>query len=365
TSEESIAMMMTRGNTPALEKGQHYRLVLGEDGEWTCTAAAGDVGLLTLRARPGLLMESFAEQVEQIRQLSEMSATASNPEVDTAFVTKLVDGMFSFPAQIDVFTLTVHGDQTKGYDAHAEITPVAGGWLAGLVTRVQPTGKGAPTLPEGALTMAFDCAPAAFEPLVDNLIDFVLSMAPAEQRDALRATIADSRDLFDGTGAFTFQDRRGTVVYGCDGAKAAAKLASEDWTKLQEAILTTHGGPTETTREKVGDLDVLRVSGTIDDNPMFPDGKLESATFVVGDMLVSAINTDDEALRTLAARAKEGKRAALPGGALLTFRMDFAQLVALSGNADLDPGDMPKAVACRIGKKQGSPVLTMDTRVEF
>lgn len=369
TAQQGIAMVLMRGEAPDLKEGEHYRIVLGADGEWTCTAAAGKVALLEVRARPVLLMETFAEEVDQAREMAQMGmamGAASSP-LGAEGMAKIMDAMFAFPTQIDVFTLAIAGDREKGYDAHAELLPVAQGWLAKTVAGLKPSGKGAPALAGDSLAFAFDVHPDALASMVDPLLDFTATMVPEGDRAEMRKMMAESWKVFDGTGAFAQQDKAMSVVYGCtDPQKLQQLFLSDDWPKFQRAMLAQQpDAKFEVSREKVGDLDVLKTSGELD-NPMFPDGKFTGYSCVAGDLVVTSVNAGQDALLDLVARATSGaaKRAPLAGGALLTMRMRFADLVALNEDVQIDTSQMPELVEVHLGKKDAL-TLKIDVRVRM
>jgi len=371
TTQERFAMRLAgRGGRelPELKAGEHYVLTLGEDGEFTAAAGNGAVPFVFLEAKPRVLMEMFAEQVDQARDMGKMGAAmaSANSPFKPKQMEKLIDAVFDFPRQVETFTVTVDGDSQKGWDAHAELVPLAGSGFATGVGKLRASGKGAPRLGEGIITMAADLAPGVVEDVFASLSEFVVGMVAEADRPAARKMIATQFAACDGSMALVMGEDWMRMALGCRDAAAMRELmASDDWARLQKSFLAAMPeAEVAVKREKVGDLDVVHVVGDLGttDNPFAKDGKIDSWSAVVGDQVVSVVNGGRKAFEELAQRATAGglELAALPEASVLTMNMRLADFLAMSGQ-DI-PDGMPDSIDLRLGKK-GKDVLVVDVRV--
>ncbi len=372
TTDERIASRMTEGEDPApLKDGEHYVLTMSDEGDFTCTTAVGKVPFLAIDMRPALLMETFAEQVEQARGMAGMAASmgAANSPVKPEDMTKMVESFFDFPKQIDTVSLVIERDQQKNYDAHAELVPIAKTAFATTMAAMRSSGKGAPQLDNagGAMVMALDVDSAAAKTVVEPFMTW--SMGLIGQADpAFAKLFAANWAQMDGTGVFSVGAGQMRMLFGSlDPTKLKQLIFSEEWLALQRSMKSGPGFEMKVTRDKVGDLDVLRSEGTIEgENPIFKDGKISGYTAVAGDYMAVDMNGGQPAFEALVATLTAGKvkRAPLTGSAFMTMQMRLADLLAMNEGSDIDTSRMPQLIDVALGKS-GQSTLKVDVRVKM
>lgn len=350
---------------PELEQGEHYVVKLGTDGEWVATTGAGAVPFMVVEARPKLLMATFAEQIDQGRRMAKSAAAmgAAGSPIRPAQMASMMDTVFDFPQQIELLTVNIEGDADTGFNAHAELRPVAKSWLQTMTQTLRPTGKGAHDVGSGMVEMALDLAPEALQATVDSMGDFWGLMVPEEDRAGMTKLLQIQFGASDGTMAFAMQESQIRTVLGCSDPAAMLKImASEDWTKFQRSFFASQpNAEIEMKREKHGDLDVVRTLADMGQaNPLMPDGKIDGYSAVVGNAVISVVNGGRKAFDELVASATEGlKRVPLPEGSVLSLRVRMAEMMAMSGEP---VGSAPDTVALRVGKKD-KDTLVLDVRI--
>lgn len=368
TGQQKVAANLMRSSgaeLPQVAAGEHYVLTLDAEGGWTCTAGQGAMPFLAVEAHPKELMAAFSEQVEQARGMAKAGASmaAAGSPMKPAQMAAMVDGFIDFPLQIQSLTLQIEGDDAKGWDARAELQPVAEGWFAQLVRELRPSGKGVPSLGEGTMTFAWDLDPRALQAGIQPMLGFLENLVPEDQRGALRKFTEQQLGTLDGTAAFVMEENQMRMAMGvADTAKLQALLASEEWTEMQNAFAA--GMPNtevEVEREKIGDVDVLHTVMDIGmASPFAPEGKSDSYTAVAGDMMLVGMNSGRETFKELLQRAAKGFERQKLAGALMTLQVRVADFMAMSGQPVMD--GVPDTVAMRVGKK-GDEVLTIDVRL--
>lgn len=375
TTQERLAaglLRFSQQDLPGLTAGEHYVLTMSAQGDLVATTGKGAVPFVVIEARPGVLMATFAEQVDQARRMAKMTASmaATSSPMKPAQMAQMMDAIFDFPLQIETVTITVDGDDQKGWEAHTEILPKAGSALEGGVQGLRSSGKGAPRLGEGVMGMACDVDRSVLKNL-GGMFSWVANMVAEEDRPAVRKLMDAQFAASDGTLAFVMRDGSIRMMLGCADPEGMRKImASEDWTKMQHAFMAgMQGADVKVEREKVGDLDVVHTFGELGElgdvgtgNAFAKDGKIDGWATVVGDMLVSVVNGGrkpfDDLVRSAAAGTVE--RVPLPSGSVLTMRMQMADMMAMSGQ-DVPPG-MPDTITLSLAKKAKS-TLVLDVHV--
>ncbi|MBK9129748.1 MAG: hypothetical protein IPM13_18480 [Phycisphaerales bacterium] len=348
-------------------------MTMSAEGELAVTTGNGAVPFVMVEARPRVLMTIFAEHVDEIRRIAKATASvgAASSGMKPAQMAGFMDAFFDFPAQIEVLTVTVDGDQDKGWEAHAEVVPRPGSGFESGVALLRPSGKGVPQIrAAGIMSWACDLHPTAMQAVFGGMGELVATMVDEADRPAVRKLMDTQAAASDGTMTFAIAAGAIHMVLGCSDSEAMRKMmGGDDWVRMQRAFL--QGMPdaeVEIEREQSGDLEILHTLGDLgtDINPFAKDGKLEGWATVAGDAMVSVVNGDRKTFDDLvrAAVAGELDRAPLPGGAVMTMRMDMAGLLAMSGQA-APPGvplRMPSSIDVRVGKKAKS-VLVVDVKV--
>lgn len=360
--------MAARQDLPDLNAGEHYVVTMSAEGDLAVTTGNGAVPFVMVEARPRALMTIFADHVDEVRRLAKASASvgAAGSGMRPAQMAGLMDAIFDFPQQIDAVTVRVDGDEEKGWDAHAEVVPLARGAFERGVTALRSSGKGAPRLDDGAVSLACDLHPSVLQTVYGGMADLVAGMVDEADRPAVRKLMEAQAAASDGTMAFAMAAGAIHMVLGCADADAMRKLlAGDEWVRMQRAFLANlPDAEVEITHEQVGDLDIVHTHGDLgtDTNPFAKDGKIEGWATVAGDAMVSVVyggrRTFDRLVRTAA--AGELERAPLPAGSVMTMRVDMAGMMAMSGRDA--PRGMPASIELRLGKK-GKGTLVVDVRV--
>lgn len=378
TTDRRIAGRLARDAEPAaLKDGEHYVLTMGDGGDWSCVTATGKVAFLVIDLRPALLMDTFADQVEQAQNMASMAATvgAANSPMKPKDMARMVQAMFDFPRQIDAMSLVIERDQKRdqngGYVARAELVPVAKSGFAGTLNVLKASGKGVPQVGDGdgAMAMAFDVDLASAKAVLEPLIDWATSITGQGEDAATRQIFTQTWNLMDGTGSFAMAAGKMRMLFGTtDASKLRQLVQSDDWLALQRGMLAKQPNmEMKVTREKLGDLDVLKTEGNVGDaSPLFKDGKMSGYSAVVGDLMIADFNAGQQSFLDLVAAVNGAKvkRAPLPGGALMTMQMRLADLLAMNEEMDIDTSRMPKVIDIAMGKKDQS-ALKIDVRVQM
>lgn len=360
-----------RHDLPDLRAGDHYVVTMSAEGDFAVATGNGAIPFVLVEARPGVLMTLFADHVDEARRIAKATASvgAAASGMKPAQIAGFVDAIFDSPQQIEVLTVTVDGSEEKGWDAHAEVVPRPGSGLESGVALLRPSGKGAPQIgPAGAMSLTCDLHPSAMQAVFGAMGGLVANMVDEGDRPAVRKMMDTQVAAMDGTMVFALQRGVMRVVFGCSDGEAMRRLmGGDDWTKMQRAFL--EGMPDaefEFTREKSGDLEIVHTLGDLgtDVNPFAKDGKLEGWATVAGDVMVSVANGERKIFDDLVRAAVAGQlaRAPLPGGAVMSMRMDMAAVMAMSGQ-EAPPG-APASIDVRVGKKAKS-TLVVDVRVEM
>ncbi len=357
------------GQPPAgLDANEHYVVTMAADGEFEVTRGQGKVPLVAVEARPRLLLEIFADEADEARRVAKATASvgAASAGMRPGFIAGMVDAIFDFPQQIDLLTLTVDGDEEKGFAAHAEVSPLAGSAFELGMRNVRPSERGVPQLDDGAVTLRCDLHPSVVKDVFLGLSGLVASMVDEADRPAVQKLTATQAGASDGTMAFVMGAGGIITVFGCADAGAMHQLmAGGEWERMQRAFIANMPDAEVTTeREKVGDLDVLHTHGDLGTiaNPFAKDGKLEGWATVAGDMLISVANGGRKVFDDLVAGAVAGKtkRAPLPGGSVLTMHFAVEEMLTMQGRDA--PRGAPATVDLSLGKKAKS-TLVLDVRV--
>lgn len=354
---------------PEIGAGEHYVLTMSGESGFAAGKGSGAVAFVEVEAQPKVLMELFADQVDQARRTAKMMSgmmAASSPAtpVDMA---KLVDAMFDFPMQIETLTLRVEGEEQKGWDAHAEFLPVAKSYLESMAQGLETSGKGVPRLGDGVFTMGFDLAPKALTAGMGAFTSLIMAKVPEEDRGTLRRLLDEQMAACDGTMAMSMRENNVSMVLGCSDAAAMGKLLTGgDWAKLQKAFVAAMPDAevkVETT--KIGDLDVVHTVGDLGSGSAFTEGgKIDGFATVANNLLVSVVNGGQKAFEDLAQRAIAGtlQRSPLARGAIVTMGMHLADMMAMSGQEA--PEGLPDTVNVDLAKK-GKGTLVLDVHIRM
>ncbi|MEZ5966182.1 MAG: hypothetical protein R3F56_20260 [Planctomycetota bacterium] len=372
TSRIDLAERLTRSSgqdVPEISAGEHYLLTMSSEGEIEVAKGNGVVALVEVEARPRVLMEMFADQVDQALRTAKMVASmaaASSPAtpVDMA---KMMDAMFAFPKQVETMTLRVDGDEAKGWDAHAEFVPVAKGDLEAFAQDVAASGKGAPRLGEGATAVAVDLAPKALARVAGALTGLMTAGEGKDQQPRVQKLLDAQIAASDGTMAMVLVPDAIRMVVGASDADAMHKLlTSGDWAELQRVYMASMpDADVRVEQEKVGDLDVVRTRADLGvDSPLLADGKMDGRAAVVGDMLISVVNGGPKAFEAMVQQVRDGKleRAPLANGAVLVMSAKIGDMIGMSGQEA--PDGAPDLVRLMLGRKDKA-TLALDVQVRM
>lgn len=379
---ESFAMMAfgLMEPLPTPPEGGHYVLSLGADKKMSVTTAGGAVGMFELSCDPGALMDVYAQEIEDtiplVRGAMTMAMQQSGMTTKEAFA--LVQDMLAFPRQLARLALRVDGDPMApedGIDVVLDLDGKAGSAFAAVVEKLEPNAAGAPKVGSGdsVMDMRFSVAPEGLQAMFLPMRDWAVGlMAQGDEEKARAAAMFDTwMGLYDGSIGVTLGEHmQMRMLIGVrDGDKLRAELGSEDYLAIvQNPRMLGRDAEVEVTPNAAEHRGVQllrsRITG-VENNPMAPDGTIDTWLGAAGNWFVMAMGGGKDAATGLIDAVADDKlaRAALPGGALMDMRLDMGAFLAMAGpQAGLPPRGMPESVTMQLTRT--GKTLRLTTRVE-
>lgn len=358
---------------PELERGKHFVLTVGKDGKLTVTTAEGEVGLLQARARPALLAEHYAEQIDEVRQQAGMmaGAVAGQMGMPPQELNSFLADVLAFPAQLDTLNVDVVGSPKNGFDVTLALGPAEKGWFAGYVQAIKPNPLGAPELEakDALLTFSLNCDGGLLSKSIRPFLAFAVGAAATdkEERNKFAGLMEQMVGLMDGTMAAVLEREGGGVrsLGGLvDAAKAVTLMDSPDYKKFVKAAAEANPmADIEVTERALVHRDVAFTKQVVEtgaETPMSPDGITTSFTAIAGGF---QINGSDEASAKAMADMildEKVKRAQLPNGAVLTLSLRLAELIeGMTGGMAQVGGDMPQTAKVAVAQAGGKLEITV------
>lgn len=358
---------------PTLERGKHFVLTVGKDGKLTATTAEGDVGLMQVRARPALLAEHYAEQIDEVRQQAGMMAgmVAGQMGMPPQELNSFLADVLAFPAQLDTLNVDVVGSPKNGFDVTLDFGPAEKGWFAGYVQAIKPNALGAPELEakDALLTLAINCEGSLLAKSLRPFLGFAVGAAATdkEERAKFAGLMEQMVSLMDGTMAMVLEREGGGMrsLGGLvDAAKAVTLMDSADYKNFVKAAAEANPmADVEVTERAVVHREVAftkQVVETGQETPMTPDGTSTSFTGIAGGFQINGSN--EAAAKTLADMIldEKVKRAQLPNGAVLTISLRLAELIeGMSGGMAQVGDDMPQTAKVAFAQAGGKLKITV------
>lgn len=339
------------GELPEAKEGSHYVVTLDDGGKAKVTVATGAAGYMELAAKPGALMEIFADKIEQVRGMAQGMGTMalSQSGMKPKDAVKLIQAIFDFPKQIDSFELKMPKDpehaKKDGMDIDMHLTAVAGTGFAEFMSALQPNGQGAPTVAsDGLMEMAFS---AEGKGLAKACMPFLTMIAPmmAKTDAELKSMLSVSEkmmNLFDGSMAIGFTGDGMQMVAGLTDSKAYTDLiATPEYKAMMK--MGTPMAEVEVT-EKAFEHRSISVMKTVTKgkdgaelppNPLFGEGPIESHAAVAENYMLVNVGGKDGAIKSLIDQAvdKKMKRTPLSNNALMTMNMNVAKFAEKMGGS--------------------------------
>lgn len=373
---ENVLDAFESDSLPELGEGKHFVFTLGNDGKLTTTTGAGAVGLFQLSAKPALLAEHYAEQIQMAQQQAGMFAgmMSGNMGVPAQDLNNLIDEIFAFPAQLDTLTLDVTGSQKDGFDARLAIVPAEKGWFGAFVKELKPNPAGAPRLDaEDPLAhFALSVEPAAMQKAARPFMGFAVGAAATDKEERAKYTklMEQFVALMDGTVSMVI-GREGAgmrMLSGLtDGEKGKALMASDEYKAFAKAAAEANPmADAEITENAVVHREVTFTKQTVEtgqDTPISPGGTTTSLYGVAGSFMISA--SSDAAAKAMTDQILDQKveRKALPNGAILALGLRLADLAEGMAGGMAGPADFPQTVSLELGQSSGR--LAVNVKLGF
>lgn len=390
TSEAELAgmaAMMAFGHLdelPTPPADGHYVLSLGGDKKLSVTTGTGAVGLLDLMVDPGPLMDAYQQEIQDNVPMLRGGLTVALQQ--GGFTAKEAAGVWqdllAFPRQLARLSLRVTGDPETiaetGMDVVLDLQGKASSAFATIVEKLAPSSQGAPSLggAKGLMDFQMSLTPESMAGLFAPMREFALGfMANGDENRERAAAMYDKwMALYDGGMSMSFgEGMRGRMLIGVlDGAKLRAELASDDYvTLLESQRLPNRDAEIEVTPDALEHRGVKmlrsRMTG-LEQNPMMPDGKMETHLGAVGNYMAMALGGGEADAKALIDAVSDQKvtRAPLPDGALLRVAIDVRGFMAMAlAGAGMDGGageDMPSSMTMALTRT--GTTLRLATRVQ-
>jgi hypothetical protein len=389
TPQSDIAGMMAMSfevmeELPELGDGEHYVLTLDGAREFKIAKAKGDVGVLTLTADPGLLMDAYAEEIEATKPMINGSLTMVLQQGGIApkDSAAMIKSFFDFPRQMAQVSLHVTGNVENpadgGLDLAFAFEGKAGSGYAGFLEALKPCSLGAPVLPTKGAMVQMQCslAPQSLMAMFAPFKDLAVNMT--SQGDEQRAKAGQVMDqwlaLYDGGMSMVFDSKfQGAALVGLtDAGKAQQLMASDDYAAMMKGQkLPNRDMEMEITLDALEHrgckLARTKISG-MEPNPMMKDGSLESYFGTFGEFMGLTLGGGEAGAKSLVDMVADKKvaRAALPNGVLMHMVMDMQAMIAMQMEQmgmDAEPDEsMPKQMTMSLGKT--SKALTLHVHVQ-
>lgn len=358
---------------PELERGKHFVLTVGKDGKLTTTTVEGDVGFLQVRARPALLAEHYAEQIDEVRQQANMMGgmVAGQMGMPPQELNEFLADVLAFPAQLDTLDVDVVGSPKNGFEVTLDLGPAEKGWFAGYVQAIKPNALGAPELEakDALLTFSLNCDSGLLAKSMRPFLGFAVGAASTdkEERSKFAGLMEQMVGLMDGTMAVVLErEGGGTRSLGglVDGAKAVTLMDSADYKKFMKAAAEANPmADIEVVERALVHREVAftkQVVETGQETPISPDGATTTFTGVAGGFQIAGGN--EAAVKTLADLIldQKVKRAQLPDGAVLTLSLRLAEMIeGMSGGMAQVGDDMPQTAKVALAQAGGKLKITV------
>lgn len=362
-SELANNMLSSSGEeAPELKDGQHYVLTLQAGGEWKVATADGKGSYMQVSARPKQLMEMFAEQVDQAKQMSGMMAgmMAAQGGMDADAVQKLMDDLLEFPNQLESVSMVVEGGNGN-YQARGEITGFKTSGFAKMMGLMKATGKGVPDLGgKSAMTLAMDLAPAAYMEMTKPFLSMLPGLETKEAKAKMQKSMEDFMTAADGTVFMSMAEASVQMLMGtADSKKYATLLESPDFQNLQKAMMNNMDGKLTPKAVTHRDVALLKAEAEIDSdapNPLATDGKMVTYTGVVGDYVMTVMKGGESAAKQTidSVLDQKIKRKPLAAGAFAAISLQLAEFASMMSNGEADTEEMPKQIDVQLGSSGAS-----------
>jgi hypothetical protein len=370
TAETELASGMAgEVEVPALPEGHHYVLTIDGPGKTTVTTAAGKIGFLEMTAKPGRLMELYAEEVAQVERMAQGGAMMGMGQagIEPKDAAKVVKAMFDFPKQIDTLDLKVSGHpehaKRDGMDVDVHLAPVAGSGFAGFLATAKPAGEGVPQLAgEAMLRMAGSLDSKALTSALAPLMEWAFGMLgkSAEETKALAQFTDKMMACTSGTFSVTMGSDGMRMAMGLSDPELYRKLLAspeyKEFSKVGQAMASMEIELTEKALEHRSIPVMKQVTKAKDGaemppNPLFGDGPMETLVAVAGSYVVATMGANGEGkIKALIDQAIDSKfeTAPLADGALITMDIQLAKFIEQMGGPGGD--DMPDRLRLLLGK---------------
>lgn len=383
TNDHEVATGMAesfevQGEVPEAKDG-FYVITLDDGGKAKVAVQSGKAGFMEINARPGMLMEIFADKIEQARGMAQGMGTMALQQsgMKTKDAVKLIQAIFDFPKQIDTFELKIANKpehpRKDGMDVDMHMTAVAGSGFAEFMAAMQPNGQGAPQLPSGGMmSMAVSMDGKGIAKMMTPLMGFFTPLMGKTEADIKNVTMVmeKSMALIDGAMAMEFTGEGMNILAGLTDTKAYADLlASPEYKSFSK--MGSPAGDLEFT-EKAFEHRKINVSKSVlkpkegselPPNPLFGDGPMESYTAAAGNyMIVTAGGAKDGVIKGMIDQALDQKikRAPLGNGALMIMDVNVAKLSEKMGGAADE--DAPEKLNLAIGRTQTGMSLKLHAK---
>src|SRR5262245_16347881 len=183
TSDRGIAekcahgLEATDGEIPEAKAGQFWEIALDDGGKAKVAVRTGQAGYMEIVARPGQLLDIFADQAGEAMGIVRASLVLAFTQqgLKAKEAAKMAQSFVDFPKQIDTAEIKLSGDpaqvRKQGLDVTLGIAPVAGSDFAGVVGSLKPNGQGAPQVPaDGLMSASLSLDPVEFQKLGKPLL---------------------------------------------------------------------------------------------------------------------------------------------------------------------------------------------------
>lgn len=369
---------------PELSEGQVFVLSLDDGGAVNVRAGEGS-GWLDIQARPPQLMEIFAEQVAQYRQMGQMigGMMMAQQGMDPEATNRVIAALFDFPKQVETLSLRIpsNPEETGGLDLSLGLSPLADTGFDQFVTSLKSASGGVRKLPgKGAMIRGdFNVDLSAIHDEVQTLSELfgTMGIQDAELKEQTLDLNRRFAETMTGTGSFLF---------GADGLRFLAGAKQPDALKAllhSEAYAEAYiagaeaSGQAKATMEPIafehGDVAVSRTVVEFDDPsavPFVDDGIVRVFSAVAGDSLViTGFGTDPDAtVKALIddVLADRIPAEALDKGVLARFEIDLpalAEMMSEFGDGQPAPDEgMPARLDMVLSKQNRTLTLQVKAK---
>lgn len=362
TNKHEIASGMAegfevQGEVPEAKDGQHYVISIDDGGKAKVVIADGKAGYMEVHAKPGPLMEIFADKIEQARGMAQGFGTMALQQagMKTKDAVRFIQSVFDFPKQIESFEMNIASDpehaKKDGMDIDMQMTAVAGTGFAEFVAAMRPNGLGAPQVGSGGgmMSMTAGLDGKGLAKAVMPLMSFITPMVAKTEEDSKKFSALTEKmlGLTDGSlGMEMVGDGMHFVLGLTDGKTYQELMTSPEYKAF--AKLGTPAAEVEVTDKAFEHRSVSvtksvvkpKEGSELPPNPLFGDGPVETFSAVAGNYMVMTMGGGkDQAIKGLIDNAldQKVKRTPLAGGALMIIALDMGKLSEkMGGQAEED-----------------------------